>query len=248
MLPSTLTDAYDQIINRMQGRDKKVALRTLFWILKAGQPLRMDELRELLAVRDTDTCLHSEYLYEPSYILKVCQSLVLYDNQCGNIVRFVHFSVQEFLETLSVSKDKNPGFPPVSSLVITCLKYISFDDFKDWKNWEVTDTRDTLNTHKALNYVARYWDFHARQAEEATTEFQGSSAHKALLSFLGSKEKRAWVFRILSTVHAAEWSPYRSPYHDLTALHVIAKGGLVKTCRLLLDECRSNMTYSPVRC
>jgi hypothetical protein len=247
MLPSTLTDAYDQIINRMQGRDKKVALRTMFWILKAGQPLRMDELRELLAVRDTDTRLHSDYLYEPSYILKVCQSLVLYDNQSGDIVRFVHFSVQEFLENLSISKDKNPGFPPVSSLVITCLKYITFDDFKNWENWEGKNVRDALKTHKALNYVACYWDFHGRQAEEAITEFQGSNAHEALLAFLGSQEKRAWAFYILS-IHAGSGYPYGFSHSDLTALHVIAKGGLVKTCRLLLDECRSNMTYSPIRC
>src|SRR5438045_1545958 len=81
-LPLTITDAYQQIILRMdRGRkiDKTMALRALMWILKAARPLKMTELRGLVFIREGDSDISEDDLSKPTKILKVCQSFVEYD-------------------------------------------------------------------------------------------------------------------------------------------------------------------------
>jgi hypothetical protein len=54
-LPATPDDAYRETMNRIENAGEytpRTAFRTLAWILHAARPLRMDELREALAVHE----------------------------------------------------------------------------------------------------------------------------------------------------------------------------------------------------
>lgn len=102
--PRDLSDAYEAVFARIERRSKcakSLALRTLSWVFYAKRSLHMDELREALAVRDSDIQLHETYLLDPGSIVEVCESLIVHDDSSG-IVRFTHYTVQEFLQSNNV--------------------------------------------------------------------------------------------------------------------------------------------------
>jgi hypothetical protein len=127
-LPNTVGKLYEDIMHRIEkggDTDRDLAVRTLSWILHSTntRPLKMNELRELLVIEDGDNDL-DERQSTAEDIIAVCQSLVVCDLQ-SNVVRFTHFTVQEFLN--DKYRDK---LLPSTDLAKVCLTYLTFDIFE----------------------------------------------------------------------------------------------------------------------
>ena len=100
-------------------------MKVLSWLFYAQQPLKMDEIREILSIRidPPDSQLHPEYFVSPSQVINSCQGLVELDGDSG-ILQFTHYTVQEFLMDKYLDKLLGP-----TDLAKICLTYLTFDIF-----------------------------------------------------------------------------------------------------------------------
>ena len=220
-LPPTLNKAYEEIMKRIEKRTgaKKTAIRTLSWILNSGRPLHMDELRELLLIRNGMTKLNHNDLYEPGYILDACQSLVICGKSSG-IVRFAHYAVREFL-----LKDYKQ-LRSTTDLAIDCLTYLGFDTFEEGPT-QYIEAR--LKNYKAFDYITRYWDSYARDSF-ATDAESSDEVQRLTLAFLDSDNKRNAMLQ----VRGNDFTLTKTP------LHVLAECGLASICRAVLDRAQND--------
>jgi ankyrin repeat domain-containing protein 50 len=120
-VPKDLPSAYHDVLDRIERSDDgdtELALEVLSWISRAQRTLRMDELLECLVVEDDDVDLERKFMLNPSEVVRSCQSLVIY-NESSGLVQFVHYTVQEFVQSTIQSK-----LPPSIHLAMTCLTYL----------------------------------------------------------------------------------------------------------------------------
>lgn len=237
-MPITLTEAYNQIISRMDRRGpgvKALALRTLLWICKAARPLQMEEVREFLAIRKGDKDLSRRYCPKPDDILEACESLIMQEKPGGTVV-FTHYTVQEFL------RNDCEDLPAITYLPIVCLTYLTFDEFEEWDLEDSTKRSDFSGRSKdsekrrldewkakyhSLEYVARFWDLHARDAEDSP------EVRELVFDFLQSEKKRMVMLGV-RCLDSMEFG-YSAP-KGMTVLHFIAESGLTQICRLALEN------------
>lgn len=144
MLPSDLNKTYSAIMEKIKPIEPagELAEKALKWLLFAVRPLSPTELIMAISVdpmtRNTDT----EGL-TVERILGICQNLVVFDKKL-DVLRFAHFSVQEFLL---------PRFEPNEwhrDAAEVCLTSLLDQD---------TVTRSTL-----MDYSTFYWPVHVEMA------------------------------------------------------------------------------------
>jgi hypothetical protein len=238
-LPRTLTDAYDGVMKRIHSKksgETEVALRTVLWIFNAARPLRMEELRELLAVHSGCNSVDEKYLLSPQSIIGPCESLIVFDKASG-VVAFIHFSAKEyFLEKCTTI------LPSTLELAEACMAYFSLNMFElhGYQTDVVEDRR--LGNYKAYGYVAQFWDLHVKHAQACP------SLVYALLAFLECENKRFLMFEIIdycrSRISFLNYLDHLTrclwlmlqKFRSLTTLHVLARYGLDAVWRSALKE------------
>jgi hypothetical protein len=113
----------------------------------------MEELLEALEVRDSDADL-GNLTNDKQQVLKVCQSLVAYDEHTTKIVRFAHDTVREYI------RDNHMGqLMSRTDLAKSCLSYIKLNVFGDCCDDEES-LQKRLERYKFSRYVAQFWGFH----------------------------------------------------------------------------------------
>jgi hypothetical protein len=110
-VPNDMSSAYKNVMHRIEksrsGNDTELALRILSYLFHAQRTLHIDELLEALAISpqadgsDDENCdgeheIVANNMLEPAQVVECCQGLVLYE-ECSGLVRFAHFTVQEFI-------------------------------------------------------------------------------------------------------------------------------------------------------
>ena len=117
-VPEDMNATYERIldiINKKPRPQRELARRVLIWTAYARSPLPIDTLTSAISIeRDTKSLkdLKSSIQTEKN-ILNVCANLISIDRSSPRYVRFVHFSIQEFLtsyqsryiETLSMGHE-----------------------------------------------------------------------------------------------------------------------------------------------
>jgi hypothetical protein len=96
-----LYDAYKEAmerIKRQNGDSPELAKQVLSWITCAKRSLTTLELRHALAVEMGESELDETNLPGIEDMVSVCAGLVTVDEQ-SNIIRLVHYTTQQFLET-----------------------------------------------------------------------------------------------------------------------------------------------------
>ncbi|KAE9993923.1 hypothetical protein EG327_002547 [Venturia inaequalis] len=97
-LPADLDKTYQrmlELIDSQTGRTRALAYRTLGWVIYAIRPLRMEELRQAVAITWTeDDKIHDWKDVKSEAILESCCNLLSIEDE---IVRPIHYSVREFL-------------------------------------------------------------------------------------------------------------------------------------------------------
>jgi hypothetical protein len=237
--PKDMPDAYKKTMQRIEHRgptDKDLALRTLAWIRYGVslRPIKMEELRDLLLTRcgNKDIKIHLRSL--PEDIVDVCEGLIVYDI-ASQTVRFTHFTVQEFFCT----PERSSILPPVSELAKICLTYLTFDVFEEGPCRRGKVLKERLKKYKAAVYVACFWHFYAREAE------QSEEIQSAIVEFLESANKRDAMLEMEEYADNQLIEFLEDETLGQTLLHVIAKKGLVATCRRVLKMFRENVRYDP---
>src|SRR5277367_2592683 len=216
-------EAFDKILERIEAlgpSSAKTALRTLTWCYYAQRPLKMEELREALAVEDGDSELPKNE-NSPASIVECCLSFVNHDQSTGE-VRFVHPSVQRWFQ----NERQNQKLLPLEYIAKTCLTYLNFDVFDvpigDAKSIAPEDLLVQFTSYHLYRYAARFWSDHTREVEQEPT------MQTASLAFLEAENCRDLMLRTTSRIE------HRRYIGGQSSLHVAASRELASLCHVLL--------------
>lgn len=236
-IPKDMPAAYDDVIQRIEkgsgGSDKDLAFRVLAWVFYALRPLTSDEFLEALAVgaeeEDSEdensetsneeerglSCKKRSYddvrdnMLRLDQLIECCKSLVECE-EAGGTVRFVHYTVYEYVGRRLQDKIPTEGY-----LAKTCLSYLTLHDLAP--NRLLTRKEYKRLSKSFLEYAKGFWIQHTKATEN------DRAVQKVVLTFLASESGIHW----LQNQRKLGWRKSRSLAADGgTALHVVAFFGL----------------------
>ncbi|KAF8139248.1 ankyrin repeat-containing domain protein [Mycena galopus ATCC 62051] len=214
-LPRSLRDSYDIVMQRIEGQnehDKTIAFSTINWVVNAKRPLTVPELQAALAVEPDARRLDEDNLIDIDIILSFCAGLIIVDEKLA-VVRLVHYSTQEYFDTILVQCFPNAQ----TEITHTLLTFLLFDGFPD-PSW----TQFWYRLPPLVEY-SQYCLEHAAETPEVPLR-------NLLIKFLGCahrwREISKWSF---PPWNFAEWPDQASP------LWIAVAANLVETAKFLLD-------------
>jgi hypothetical protein len=221
-LPEKLGGAYDGImerINRQEDDEKTIAITALTWITYAKERLTVHELLHAVALglEPDSTDIQNDDLIHVELLLSSCAGLVILNHEDG-IIRLVHYTTQDYLESRFQNTDAN------TFLAKSCLTYFGFDAFSDSPVNQEGPLRRLVQRYPLSGYAGRYWGYHAHQGREADLE-------RTILSTLGSQEKRDLIERFEDFRRLRFGLLWK-----LSLLHLTSMHGLSQTCSTLLND------------
>ncbi|GAP92637.1 hypothetical protein SAMD00023353_5900170 [Rosellinia necatrix] len=161
---TAMKDTYNNAVQRIESQhpsNREWAMRTIQWICFAMRPLTSTELTHALAIDEDDTELSEDNIVSTDLLVEYCGGLVVIEPET-KIVRFVHFTTQEYFE----GEKNTPMFAGTDgSIAFTCITFLAFHD-------RFLDDSATL---PAIKYVQEETPF----LEYAATYF-GKHYHKML--------------------------------------------------------------------
>jgi ankyrin repeat protein len=227
-LPNDLRETYDEAMERIESQGsecKQLAIRILYWIFYALRPLTVQELQHALAVEPETSELDEGDIPDKELLTSLCAGLVVTD-QKSNIIRFAHYTAQEYFERTGVN-----WFPEAQKdIAITCLHYLSFDAFLDGycSSDEMFEAR--LNQNPLFDYAARNWGHFALGNAER-------SVQDLAFKFLKDDSKVSGLSQALLISEDYRYPGYsQSPPRQFSGMHVVAYFGLHNIMKLLLAQ------------
>ena len=164
VLPETLTDAYDEIYNRIlkqKGSAPRLALNAFRWIQCSYEPLQSETLLDAVMVEIDGSRAFSRKCnaLRVTDLLKACQNLLIFDEHL-NVFRFAHLSVEEYLETQQPTVDSD------TEIAIICLSLVCSS--KSWTDYDITlATREgCYRDRHLLLYSAVFWPWHLKRCND----------------------------------------------------------------------------------
>lgn len=135
----------------------KYAMAVLSWVSCAIRPITVDELRYALAIVMAHAAsLDREWLPDQMDLASICYGFITIDQ--SGILRFAHFSVQEFFDE---EKQNDNLFPNASQEIsLACLTCLTLDDFSTGPDPSESEMRARINDMPFLRYAATYWYRH----------------------------------------------------------------------------------------
>ncbi|KAI9708311.1 MAG: hypothetical protein M1820_004015 [Bogoriella megaspora] len=227
-LYQTLPDAFGGTIDRIErlpDSRRLIGISSLMWICHA-RPLTVPELSEVLAVEIGQKTTRPRHRPPAKVILQCCQGLVTIDDG-SSTVRFVHYTVQEYLQAHS-----DQYFPLAQRLIsATCLTYLLFDEFcrgpcdDDWA------IESRVENAPFIVYASRHFGIHAAPLE------QDPMVNPLLQQFLNTPEAIAscsQIHRWSQEYRYEYWKPEES--NSITPLHISCHHGFQESARDLLSR------------
>jgi ankyrin repeat protein len=130
------------------------------WVCHGQRALTLFELQEALMVRQSHSMLERRYSASREAIVDSCHGLIYVERET-NLVRFSHYSIQEFLV-----ENSSALFPdPHTTISRMCMTYLMFDDFEAAPFSDGDSIQICMSTYKFLGYAAMFWGDHVRQSE-----------------------------------------------------------------------------------
>jgi hypothetical protein len=156
-LPTSPTEAYRGVLDRMTPNDLQFARRILGWVLYAQRILTMPELQEALAIEIGVPSLDRRDITSAEEIISTCGGFLNHDSD-SDLVTFNHETVRPFLE-------KHESSLLSSHLVLsrTCLTYLRLPEFEE--PCLATRYTERLEKFELSRYAARFWATHAVATE-----------------------------------------------------------------------------------
>jgi hypothetical protein len=228
-VPTQLFDLYQVImdgIRHSQDDIEQLAQKVLSWIYHAKRSLKMEELREAIAVEEGDVGLDEDDLMSAEDIIEICGSLVSHDVESG-VVAFSHAKVEEFLRTQCADFI-------LSKLAMAniCLDYLLLDIFESPAHDDVL-LEERLTKHPFAIYANQYFGMYIKETDaedDLETEFK--------ISKLFESSEKLNALNQLSSVEMARYGDSLYHYYTKgqTPLHVFAKHGLSKWATKALEN------------
>lgn len=167
-LPKDLDETYSRILANIPEDHIEDARSILKWLAVSERPLSLQEVAEAAVLRPGDDPIDpDERFYNASDVLRICCGLVSLSKEmiciCDywlncDVVRFAHFSVQEYLmsdraESFSVSTKFADNYVGES-----CVSYLLHMDRPSLSG-------QCLDENPLLEYAAEHWFMHVRRIE-----------------------------------------------------------------------------------
>jgi len=176
-VPRGLDNTYKRILHQIDEQGdymKTLALKAFTWVLYAIRSLRVNELRNALATEGPVRRREDLDLDSIDVILEACANLLIVEN---DIVRPVHFSVQEFLtnpppcalQDLFIESIQVPEFVQ-KKLALTCIFNLQLDILHGGPCRELFDLYDRLIENPFLWHSARFFDHYVRRLKHIPDE------------------------------------------------------------------------------
>ena len=229
-LPKNMADAYEEVLFRIdQHRGKHTALQVLSWLFYAQRPLTLEEIQEVLSIeiKPPDTDLYSEYFMDPAHIIHCCQGLVEVEDN-SKIIRFTHYTVQEFLKDKYLAKLLSP-----SDLAKVCLTYLTFDVFERGPCSSEETYRERMESYRFTDYAMKYLGCYIRGEGE-----EDSAIVHGLLRLFRSNRK-CDAIRQHRVLTKRPWNFEFDKLYTWTPLHIISQEGLTA----VYDKLASDSIY-----
>jgi hypothetical protein len=179
-LPPTLEGVYAIIIAQIhKGAPLSMLLakKALRWLLCAQQALRSDEFLKALSA-DLNI---SNMTITVENLLNICCNLVKYDSEL-DVVRFIHLSVREYLESREPEYEKSLSH---SAVATTCLQTCFYGSKPKRKGYLKNAQNKTF-----YDYAIVYWPVHCVQS--STYRRQGKLG-KLFNDFIYDKKYLGWL-------------------------------------------------------
>ena len=193
VLPSSLSEVYNRILNNIEDEYRKEAILILRWVVIARRPLTVHELAmaRALALPEWENKIPpADTLEELKDDFRICEPLLYRDTE-SDTINLVHQSAKDYLlgEDLQkngklsqyrVAEDKTNLF-----MFQTCWRYLSSEEFDHGsKIISRNDNRlcreylsdQDYSAHKLLHYAVHGWEEHALNSRLALrTDFKWES-------------------------------------------------------------------------
>jgi len=236
-VPRDMSSAYYEVMRRIDEsgqEDRNLALNVLSWVSRAARPLRMTELLDALVVEPPGL---GESFYavlqethEPSAILECCKGLVIYE-ESSELVRFAHYTVQEFITT-----HMQESIPSEIDLAKTCLTYLAFIEFDGPQPCEDDlELKKHAEKFKFSQYAARYWSVHTKGAPEESPEIYALAVQIFDSGFRKDSILNLEHYSRLGSGEEGYYS-WSTPCKGQTFFTILAGRGLARLCALHLEK------------
>jgi len=186
-LPSSLSEVYSRILNKIQEDDVGNARFILQWVVTARRPLTIDELAMARALGpegwDKSTIPTADTLNELKDGFKFCEPLVYLDDVTQTI-NLVHQSAKDYLLEENLQGNSHLSMYRIipdkanSCILDICWRYLSMEEFsRDIMKHAAKGTirglsQERLQTRCFLQYAIEEWQEHALAASPAViTDF-----------------------------------------------------------------------------
>jgi ankyrin repeat protein len=162
-LSMVLSQAHEKALSRVESQNddaRDLAAQVFSFLSHAFRPVTVDELQYALAVEPGVAKFDQKGIVDSGYIIAVCGGLVVIEKN-ANIIRFVHYSTQEYFKTIRGTKYPDGHANQASS----CLVVLSMEEFTGLPCSNLQEIRLFNSKNPFYNYAAEFWGDHAKQVE-----------------------------------------------------------------------------------
>ncbi|KAL6892962.1 hypothetical protein HDV57DRAFT_209273 [Trichoderma longibrachiatum] len=155
-LPSSLGETYDQAMARIEaqgGAFRRLARRTLSWLIYAKTVLSVLELQHAVAIEPGTSEFDEDFIPDKAILGSICAGLVTFDVESGN-VRLAHYTIKEYFG----QEGKHWFQHAETDIARACLTCLSFH-----ASWGRTPV---YFCSSLVQYAATQWGHHARGMPE----------------------------------------------------------------------------------
>lgn len=190
-LPSTLTEAYDQLFDDMRKHDEHdvaLAERAIKWVLCSILPLSSEALLEAIRYSLQGTVVVQKEKQTEQQILSLCRDLLTIEPK-RKVWALPHASVAEYFELKGITLAECDLF--ASKILIDCLVNFEAETLKRWARlWPVRNFEQ---------YIVYAWFLHVERYDKWIGSNKGAIADPELVTalkrFLGSPEESSDYYR-----------------------------------------------------
>ncbi|RDW57470.1 hypothetical protein BP6252_13808 [Coleophoma cylindrospora] len=187
-LPEGLKVAYDEIFDRMNEHERKIASRACQWVMCATHPLPTAVLLPAVCQDENDDKIYSENDLDEDLLLEYCHHLLVIDTS-RNVWIPSHLSVIEYIETYRWTHLQANYL--VSSVCLLHLLY-SYENAGQSISPNLGTYRHAYNF---TEYVYAYWMTHVRNYEDGEDSDNKDRLSTLLQEFLGSVTASSLAYR-----------------------------------------------------
>ncbi|KAI2620389.1 ankyrin repeat-containing domain protein [Hypomontagnella submonticulosa] len=203
-LPEDLKVSYDEIYQSIDRRKRHIADRAFQWMICSWKPLSPKDL-VIAVLQDPKSPFVSKFDIDIDMVLKTCKNLVIIEkSEEGEICRFAHLSIQEYLESYHFTPEKANGF-----VLDVHMRYLI-----------------DRSRHSQSNYIGPwYWDDRMISWYRQNKAFVGKipeATRDLMIRFLGAPGKsslayKSWIAALSNSIAARLDFPSRceSVFHSI---------------------------------